>query len=427
MFRPPLPGRPGTLATSVRDAGGRTVGPMQTLTRDAQHGAMRSLYLVAMALFTVTVVIGILNGADAVEFTHDQLLTHLHSGTVGWITLGFVATAFWLINRGDRRLALTLAVLVPLYVAAFYSGNFGARAVTGSLLLAAIVWLIVWAWRAGLAELTVPRLAVVLGLTTFTYGAIIGVLLQIQFASGAQLLPTAGDQIGAHAATMIFSYLILVAMGLLEWRVKDTRGIPGLGLVQIVALFAAGAVLALGLLLLPGNQLMAPAGIAAVLQILAVVLFLVRVVPGAIRAGMRGGPARHFAASSLFVIVVVVMFVYLIALVTAAEGDINQVPRGVGLASDHAAFIGVVTNLLFGLLLTLTADRRTVWPWADGLVFWAMNAGLLVFMAGLISETVILKQIGAPVMGTAILVGLAVAAVRLWGSDMSATGASEAS
>ncbi len=381
----------------------------------------RALYLVSMATFVVTVSIGILNGADVVEFDQNQLLTHVHAGTIGWITLGFVATAAWLFQRSDGRLIATLAVLVPLYVAAFYTGNFGARAVTGTVLLIAIVWLIAWTWRFGLAERSLPRLAVVLGLTTFTYGAIIGVLLQIQFATGNQVLPSGGDVIGAHAATMIFSYLILVAMGVLEWRVKGTAGLPRLGLVQVLALFIGGAVLAAALLLLPGDQLMAPAGIDAALQLTAVVLFVVRVVPAAIRAAWRGGgPGLYFAASSLFVIVAIAMFIYLIGLVTAAEGDITAVPAGVGLASDHATFIGVVTNLLFGLLFTLTADRRDVWSWADRLVFWAMNAGLLVFMVGLITETTIAKEIGAPVMGTAILVGLAALARRLPGSNLEA-------
>ncbi len=40
-----------------------------------------------------------------------------------------------------------LAILIPLYVAAFYSGNLAARAITGTALLVAILWLVGWAWR----------------------------------------------------------------------------------------------------------------------------------------------------------------------------------------------------------------------------------------------------------------------------------------
>ena len=89
----------------------RSAAPWATTARD--------LYLVAMAVFLVTIVIGILNGADAVEFDRNQLLTHVHSGTVGWLSLTIVASTFLLLRAADRRLMLTLAVLVPVYVVAF--------------------------------------------------------------------------------------------------------------------------------------------------------------------------------------------------------------------------------------------------------------------------------------------------------------------
>jgi len=67
--------------------------------------------------------IGILNGADAVEFDRNQLLTHVHAGTIGWLTLTIVASSFLLFRAADRRLMLALAILVPIYVAAFYTGT----------------------------------------------------------------------------------------------------------------------------------------------------------------------------------------------------------------------------------------------------------------------------------------------------------------
>ena len=386
------------------------------LTSHAWLRSARGLYLVAMAVFVVTVVIGILNGADVIAFDRNQLLTHVHAGTIGWITLGIVATGFCLFGAADGRLAAALAVVVPIYVAAFYSGNLAARAVTGSVLLLVILWLIVWAWRAGLAERSLPRLAVALGLTTFTYGALIGILLQVQLATGNAIFPSGGDVIAAHVATMVFSYLILVAMGVLEWRIKGTAGVPAAGLVQVLALFLGGLILAGSLLVLTAEELQAPAGLDALLQLVAVALFAVRVVPPAVRIDWLGrAPERFFAAASLFVIVAMILFVYVIGLAIQAKGDVAQIPVGVGLASDHSAFIGVMTNLLLGLVLSLAADRRHVWPWADQAVFWVMNAGLVVFLAGLIAESPILKELGAPVMGIAILVGLATAANRLWG------------
>jgi hypothetical protein len=84
--------------------------------------------------------------------------------------------AMWLTHAADRRLAVALAVLIPIYVAAFYVGDLAIRAVTGAVLMIAIFWVLVWVWRATHGGRSLPGLAVALGLTTFTYGAIIGVL-----------------------------------------------------------------------------------------------------------------------------------------------------------------------------------------------------------------------------------------------------------
>ena len=68
----------------------------------------RNLLYVAMAVFLVTIAIGIINGLDLYEFNRDQLLTHVHSGTMGWLTLGIVGGTIWLAKSVDRRLALAL-------------------------------------------------------------------------------------------------------------------------------------------------------------------------------------------------------------------------------------------------------------------------------------------------------------------------------
>jgi hypothetical protein len=78
----------------------------------------------------------------------------------------------------------------------------------------------------------------------------------------------------------------------------------------------------------------------------------------------------------------------------------------------------VITNLMFGLLLVLTFDQAGRWRWTDQLVFWGVNLGLLIFLAGLIGDVVILKRIGAPLMGVALLLGLATMASRLVTSNL---------
>ena len=74
-----------------------------------------------------------------------------------------------------------------------------------------IVWLVFWTWGRFLAEeRTIPKLAVTLAITSFAYGAVIGVLIQVAMAMEVSILP--GDQIGAHASAMTFGYIVLAAL-----------------------------------------------------------------------------------------------------------------------------------------------------------------------------------------------------------------------
>jgi hypothetical protein len=124
----------------------------------------------------------------------------------------------------------------------------------------------------------------------------------------------------------------------------------------------------------------------------------------------------------MFVIVAMAAYIYLvIAFVSNPTQDFDTF-LPILTASDHATFIGVITNLVFALVLTLTADRRNDVPWADQVFYVLMNGGLVVFLAGLVTQTQILKQIGAPAMGVGLLIGLAVLAMRLRASDLRGIG-----
>src|SRR4051794_26670836 len=156
----------------------------------------RSLYLVSMAIFLVTISIGIPNGLDIITFDRNQLLTHVHSGTIGWLTLSLVAATFVLFRRANPRLATALAVVVPLYIAAFYTGSFALRALMGTILLVLVVWLAVWTWRAFLAgPRALPQLRLTPALATLTPGAAAGVPPPSHFFSGKGLRSG-----GGHAA-----------------------------------------------------------------------------------------------------------------------------------------------------------------------------------------------------------------------------------
>ena len=252
----------------------------------------RDLYLVAMAVFVVNIVIGILNGADAVEFDRNQILTHVHAGTVGWLTLTIVASTFLLFQA--RRSAADAGSRDPrpdlrprLLHRQLRVPSDRRRGAAHRDRLAAVV--AVAAYLAG--ERTLPRLAVVLGLTTFGYGALIGVLIQVELRRRGHAVP--GDTIGAHASAMTFGYLVLVAMGFIEWRVLGTRDMPRLGLVQVGALFLGGLIISVSLLV--GAE-QAGGGIYLLTQLIAVVAVR-RSASGRDRCGSTG-PRRTRSATS---------------------------------------------------------------------------------------------------------------------------------
>lgn len=371
----------------------------------------RVLYLVGIAMFVVTIVIGILNGADAVEFDRNQILTHVHSGTVGWLTIVIVAATTLLFRAADPRLIAALAVMVPVYILAFYTGNLPFRAISGTILLLVVGWLVVWIWQQFLAsERSLPKLAVTLGLTTFAIGAVLGVLLQIAFATNALSLP--GDGVGAHAASMTFGYLVLVAFGVLEWRFRATTDRPTLGLIQVVALFLGGIILPVALL---SGATQAGGGLYLLAGIVAVVLFAVRILPRTLRAPwLQANPVRHLAAASLWIIVAMAIFLYVVFTAVAAGDPDAPLPFNLIVASDHAVYIGVVTNGAIGILSFLFLRESERSGWFAHLVFWGLNLGLAVFAVGLILESSELKRIGAPVMGITLLVALGVLFLRVW-------------
>ncbi len=54
---------------------------------------IRTLLISAMIVFLITVAIGLLNGQRVVQLSSDVLLTHVHAGTIGWITLSVLQLA----------------------------------------------------------------------------------------------------------------------------------------------------------------------------------------------------------------------------------------------------------------------------------------------------------------------------------------------
>ena len=386
------------------------------------------LLLAAIAIFVVTVVVGILNGLDLVAFDRNTLMTHVHAGTLGWITLAVFAVCGWMFgatsgpdqvseSRPWRWLAWLAIVSTPLYVVAFWTGSIEFRAGMSLPVLAAIAGLFIWLLAASRrVSMTTPRLGVLAALATLTIGGFFGTLIQLQLALGRQFVPIAGAS-GGHVTAMAFGYLVLVGMAIAEWQLGPRAGsLSRAGMVQVGALFVGSLLLTVGAV----TNIQALLSLNLIFQLLAVAIFVVRMAgPIAAVSWLATGGARYVAASGVFVVIDIGLLVYLIVqFVTGAYGtgeDISvlAIPPWLIFALDHAIFVGVMTNAIFGLLFASTGARQTFWSWADHVVFAGMNVGLIGFALGLAAESVTLKQVFSPVMGVSILLGLFVCAVRV--------------
>src|SRR5436189_5953352 len=100
-----------------------------------------------LGIFALTALLGLANATRIFgALSQDTLLTHLHSGTLGWITMGVIGVTIWIFGGADRNMVVRLSALsTAAYVLAFWSGNLYARATFGVTELLVIIY---WWWFA---------------------------------------------------------------------------------------------------------------------------------------------------------------------------------------------------------------------------------------------------------------------------------------
>jgi hypothetical protein len=386
------------------------------MTDEAQRWSWetRFLFRVALAIFTVTVAIGILNGFHFITLSRAVLLTHVHAGTLGWITLVAFGASYWLYGGADvsldghaRGVARGMAIAVPVYVLAFLTGVLLLRAIFGVPVLLLIVGVVVLLLRGiRSAGVTVPRLGMLLAFIVLIIGSTLGVLVQIQLAASHTFLPDGA--IGGHASAQVGGYLVLFALSSIEWRLKGADGVDMAGRIQVTLLFIGGILLAIGVLL----NIQPLEGIFIPLDIAAFVIFLVRVGPRVLGAPwLEATAARHYAIAVPWALVNFAITVYaVIQLIAKGPTGFNF---NLFTAADHAIFLGVMTNLAFGLMHDFAADRPRVWPFTENVIFWVMNIALVGFVVSLITGTQAAEKLFVPFQGIAILVGIIAFSMRL--------------
>ena len=388
---------------------------IETLATHPYLSQIRLLLQSALLIFAYTVVIGILNGTDLVEFSHKQLLTHVHTGTLGWITMSVFAGALWLFGATPRTgmqdtLARTLpmatVVAVLAYNVAFLLTTGSARPTIGGFMFLVILGWVVWIYgQARSTVLSVPRLGILAAVTTLTFGGLLGVLLGVMLATGNDILP--GDAYASHPATMVIGFLIPVGMALAEMAIRpelvDQR-LSRAGWLQIGLPFIGGICVTIGLLADAAPLIM----VSLPFEVIGVGIFVARMWPRLRQAAGETGTPGFLAVPTVFWLVMNIF--YLIYLIGRFEGDFDNVREGLILALDHMMFIGVMSNALFALVRATTPDVKAS---SVRVLFYAMNIGLAGFILGLLADTAILKQISTPIMGLGILHGIALFTIAL--------------
>ena len=394
---------------------------MATVTIDgADHplrAEVRLLLQLAMVVFVWTVGIGILNGTDVVDFDRKVILSHVHAGTLGWITTSVFAASVWLFGAGasagevrtGRWLTWASAVALPVFALTFAFTYDDPRAVLGTVALLAIVAMFAWVVaRARRIELTTVHLGFLVAVATSVVGGIIGVLLATEIATGRNTITDGGSD--AHPATMVIGFLVPVGMALAEWglRGRDLVVADRAGRWQMALPFVGGLVLMVGLLL----DVDALPPLATLIELAGVVIFFRRLWRP-LRAVAWGGhgPSRWAGASAVAIVVNIVFLNYLAG---ANNGDFDNVATHQILALDHTMFVGVLTNAIFALLLVATSTASR-WPRLDDVVFVGMQVALVGFVVSLLAESTWLMRLSTPVLGLCILAGLVDRAAALLG------------
>lgn len=392
--------------------------------RNSVRALTRATFLAASVLFLGTIGLGFLNVVTTGEIPKWQAVTHLHSGTVGWILLSFVGVAIWLFadewvggEGGRRRLWWLVGAAVVAFagLAASFGYGFsqGDEAMVALGIAAPAAALVVWSTalyaltrlRAEVVA-TTARLLVAVGLLLAAIGVTVGAYLGMTYAFDGLATPPE-ETIGAHFLTVLPA-VSMVSAGILEWLVRGEAAGPAsrAGVLQVGVGAIAGLMFPTGFTLLllgvPASQLepifMGLLGGG----ILFILVFLVRIGHHALR---RNPFATGSGAWVFFSTVWFLVFLPSVVLPVIIGG-----PEWTSLLSIHGFFVGFVTCAILGAFSMRTRDAAVGAGRAEPTAVWLVNLGIVAFVAG---EAVAGVAHGAVVMGLGVLLGLAVMSRRL--------------
>ncbi|HLE48150.1 MAG TPA: hypothetical protein VI818_07635 [Candidatus Thermoplasmatota archaeon] len=384
--------------------------------------SIRWLYTGAGLLFLANIALGVLNVFTDGDLPRAQLLAHLHSGTIGWITLSVIATMFWVFT-GDRvvsdkyasfvRTYVILALLfVPGYVMAFglafSRGLFVLLPIFGIptvlLIIAALAFSATRLKR--LPVVTTVHLLFVGALTVASLGGIMGAVWGLTYETGAYPYPDREgvEPIGAHAGPMdMYLGLALAAMVELMIAPAASQRWTKPGLAQTILGVLGAFIISLALFV----------GVPQIIP-LSLLCYLVGFGFYFGRVGWRTfkvnpfapGPAAAQFWGGLSFPAYVITFVLVVALYFVPG---VPPPHAVLIFFAHLGFIGFATNLLLATQSTF-APKAGASPAMERAALWTLNIGFFAFMAG---EFMSERREGALLMALGAIASLLVVWSRL--------------
>jgi hypothetical protein len=391
---------------------------LQRVKNDSVWRSLKILFMGSMLIFLINIYFGFDNSLTVGEIERWQVLIHLHGGSIGWITLSAIGIAIW-IATGERdvdaryegrvRALVWAAVLifagyVPTFGLAFsrpsgFLVNLLPIFGVGAVLILWISAIFAFSQFKHQPVVTTVHFLVAGALLVAAIGATVGMLLGLERAIGQFLpLPAGADRVGAHAG-MMDTYLFLIASGIIEWATrKEVQRWSWAGLAQAL-LWMVGASLVPVVFFLNIVEQALP--IFGIMLLLGMVIFLFRYGWRALVNLPRGSGVQSWVFfGTLWLIIYMGLFLYAIV---GTGGDFAAIPPWFFVLFAHAPFVGMMTNLLMGVIASRGQAAANLISWGEPVALWTINLGIIVFAGLEITSDI---RLGAIVMGLGVLLGV---------------------
>lgn len=400
---------------------------LSRIKNESVWNSLKILFIGSMLIFLINNFFGYDNVFTTGELPRWQMLIHLHSASIGWITLSAIGAAIWIVtgNRDvDAGYEIRIRTLVwwAVTVFAFYVISFGLAFSRPSGFLVTLLPIfgflaVLTLWISAIFAfaqfknqpvVTTVHFLIAGALLTAAIGATVGMLLGLERVVGQFLPLPQGDRVGAHAG-MMDTYLFLVASAIIEWSLrKDETRWSWPGLIQALLWMIGAALVPLAYFLNILEQILPVFGI---FLLLAMVIFLVRYGWRAFTHLPTGRGVKSWTFfGTLWLVFYMALFLYAIVSVSGGDGDFNSLPSWYFTAVVHIGFAGMMTNLLFGVVASRAQDGAGVLSWGEPVAYWMINLGIIAFIGLKIAADM---RYGAIIMGLGILLGIVVMFLRL--------------